>query len=102
MPPLQQFMSTGGANGVVMIKPKAVRPVVLVFLNFPRLLSISSVAKRFDLLDRDEFLAGITQYGGDAASSPVFGDNTDWQGSYYETSISETKIYPGLKIMVKE
>jgi iron complex outermembrane receptor protein len=48
------------------------------------------VAKRFDLLDRDEFLAGITQYGGDAAAVD-FGDNTDWQDFVTRTSISQNQ-----------
>jgi TonB-linked SusC/RagA family outer membrane protein len=77
-----------GANGVVIITTKSGKTGGSGVFEFSSFVSISSIAKRFDLLDRDEFLAGITQYGGDAAAVD-FGDNTDWQDFVTRTSISE-------------
>ena len=79
-----------GANGVVMITTKSGKAGGSGVFEFSSFVSISSVAKRFDLLDRDEFLAGITQYGGDATAVD-FGDNTDWQDFVTRTSISQNQ-----------
>ena len=79
-----------GANGVVMITTKSGKAGGSGVFEFSSFVSISSVAKRFDLLDRDKFLAGITQYGGDAAAVD-FGDNTDWQDFVTRTSISQNQ-----------
>jgi iron complex outermembrane receptor protein len=77
-----------GANGVVIITTKSGRSARDGVFEFSSAVNISSVAKRFDLLDREEFLSGITQYGGDAQAVD-FGGNTDWQDFVTRTSISE-------------
>jgi len=77
-----------GANGVVIITTKNGKTGGAGVFEFSSTVGVSSVAKRFDLLDRDEFLAGIAQYGGDAEAVD-FGGNTDWQDFVTRTGISE-------------
>jgi len=79
-----------GANGVVIITTKSGKTSGPGVLEFSSSVSISSVARKFDLLNREEFLAGITQFGGDAVALD-FGDNTDWQDFVTRTSISQNQ-----------
>ncbi|WP_190809975.1 SusC/RagA family TonB-linked outer membrane protein [Flagellimonas sp. S3867] len=67
-----------GANGVVIITTKSGKGSVGSTIEFSSSLSISTPANDYDLLDRDEFLAGVTQFGGNAAAVD-FGGVTDWQ-----------------------
>ncbi|WP_229311100.1 SusC/RagA family TonB-linked outer membrane protein [Larkinella soli] len=76
-----------GANGVVLIttrKGKAGQPA----LNFSASTSVSSALKRYDLLNRDEFLAGVKKAGGDASAIDK-GANTDWQDQILRTGVSQ-------------
>lgn len=77
-----------GANGVVIITTKNGKTGGAGVFEFSSTVGISSVATRFDLLDRDEFLAGIAQYGGDAEAVD-FGGNTDWQDFVTRSGVSE-------------
>ena len=79
-----------GANGVVIITTKSGKAGGAGVFEFSSSVGISSVARRFDLLDREEFLAGITQYGGDAEAVD-FGGNTDWQDFVTRTGISDNQ-----------
>ena len=79
-----------GANGVVIITTKSGKTSGSGVFEFSSYVSISSVARRFDLLDRDEFLTGITQYGGDAVALDFEG-NTDWQDFVTRSGISENQ-----------
>ncbi|MGB5668520.1 MAG: SusC/RagA family TonB-linked outer membrane protein, partial [Maribacter sp.] len=79
-----------GANGVVIITTKSGKTGGSGVFEFSSSVSISSVAKRFDLLDRDGFLAGIAQYGGDAVALD-FGGNTDWQDFITRTGMSQNE-----------
>ncbi len=79
-----------GANGVVIITTKSGKTGGSGVFEFSSSVSISSVAKRFDLLDRDGFLAGIAQYGGDAVALD-FGGNTDWQDFVTRTGMSQNE-----------
>ncbi|MGB5229357.1 MAG: SusC/RagA family TonB-linked outer membrane protein [Eudoraea sp.] len=79
-----------GANGVVIITTKSGKTGGPGVLEFSSSVSISSVARKFDLLNREEFLAGITQFGGDSVALD-FGDNTDWQDFVTRTSISQNQ-----------
>lgn len=75
-----------GANGVVIITTKSGKGNRGTF-DFASSVSIAKPANEYDLLNRDEFLAGVTQYGGDAAAQDS-GDNTDWQDYVTRTSVS--------------
>jgi len=75
-----------GANGVVIITTKNGKGNKGTF-DFASSMSVSSPANKYDLLDRNAFLAGVTQYGGDAAAQDS-GANTDWQDYITRTSVS--------------
>ena len=77
-----------GANGVVMITTKSGKTARDGVFEFSSSVNISSVAKEFDLLNREEFLSGITQFGGNAEALD-FGGSTDWQDVVTRTSVSE-------------
>jgi TonB-dependent starch-binding outer membrane protein SusC len=66
-----------GANGVVIITTKSGKGKKGQF-EYDATVSVSERAKKYDLLNRDQFLAAVTKYGGDA-STQDFGGNTDWQ-----------------------
>lgn len=75
-----------GANGVVIITTKTGKGKKGVF-DFASSVSVSSPAKKYDLLGRDAFLAAVAQYGGDPVAQD-FGANTDWQDYLTRTSVS--------------
>ncbi len=77
-----------GANGVVIITTKSGKTSGPGVFEFSSSASVSSVARKFDLLNSEEFLAGITQFGGDAVAVD-FGGNTDWQDFVTRTSVSQ-------------
>lgn len=76
-----------GANGVVIITTKSGKSAPKGVWDFSTSLSIASPVRQFDLLNRDEFLDALPQYGGDAAAND-FGSNTDWQEVLFRTSAS--------------
>ena len=78
-----------GANGVVIITTKSGRGNKLK-VEYGSTASVSTTAKRFDLLDRDEYLEGITQFGGNA-SEQDFGNDTDWQDVIFRTAFSHNQ-----------
>lgn len=67
-----------GANGVVIVTTKSGKAGSGGLFEFSSDLSISEPAKRYNLLGRDAFLGGVTQFGG-TASDQDFGADTDWQ-----------------------
>ncbi|MDH7447933.1 SusC/RagA family TonB-linked outer membrane protein [Aquimarina sp. 2201CG14-23] len=67
-----------GANGVVIITTKAGRGAPKGLFEYSSSISISKPAEEFDLLNRDQYLAAINQFGGNVAAQD-FGANTDWQ-----------------------
>ncbi|MGE0589011.1 MAG: SusC/RagA family TonB-linked outer membrane protein [Cyclobacteriaceae bacterium] len=75
-----------GANGVVIITTKSGKGNKGTF-EVSSNVSVSSALKTYDLLERDQFLAGVAQYGGDAAAQD-FGANTDWQDYLLRNSVS--------------
>lgn len=75
-----------GANGVVIITTKSGKGNKGTF-DFASSVSVSSALKTYDLLERDQFLAGVAQYGGDAAAQD-FGASTDWQDFLLRNSVS--------------
>ena len=76
-----------GANGVVIITTKTGRAGGGGVFEFSTNLSTSKTAERFDLLDGPQFLAAVTQYGGNA-DAQYFSSNTDWQDFIFRTSTS--------------
>ena len=75
-----------GANGVVIITTKSGRGNKGTF-DFASNLSIASPAKKYDLLDAEQFLDGVEQFGGDRVAQD-YGANTDWQDYIQRTSVS--------------
>ncbi|WP_299054760.1 SusC/RagA family TonB-linked outer membrane protein [uncultured Polaribacter sp.] len=76
-----------GANGVVIITTKTGKQGGGGVFEFNSNLSMSSVAKEFDLLDGPEYLSAIAQYGGNA-SALDFGANTNWQDVVFRDVVS--------------
>lgn len=76
-----------GANGVVIITTKSGRGASGGVFEFSSNLSISTPVREYDLLDRDEYLAAVTQFGG-SASANDFGANTNWQDVVLRTAAS--------------
>ena len=77
-----------GANGVVIIQTKSGRGMSGGAFTYDGSVSIANTANEFDLLDRNQFLNAIEQYGGDVESQD-FGANTDWQDVVTQTAISQ-------------
>lgn len=69
---------TRGANGVVIITTKTGRAAAGGVWELSSNLSIAKPVRKYDLLNRDQFLNAITQSGG-VASNVDFGASTDWQ-----------------------
>ncbi|MBC2839782.1 carboxypeptidase-like regulatory domain-containing protein [Robiginitalea sp. SC105] len=76
------------ANGVVIITTKSGKSGGQGVFEFSSAVSIATAASKFDLLNREEYLAGISRLGGDAEARD-FGGDTDWQEFVTRTSISE-------------
>ena len=81
------FYGSRGGNGIVMIKTKTGAGSGQQ-LNFSSQFSVSSQQKYYDLLNRDQFLAGIADRGGDPVASD-FGANTDWQREINRSPFSQ-------------
>jgi iron complex outermembrane receptor protein len=77
-----------GANGVVMITTKKGRSGTPK-LDFFFQVGVSKISKKYDLLDRDGFLAAYEKYNGATAADAVDqGGNTDWQDAVTRTAVS--------------
>ena len=81
-----------GANGVVIITTKTGKKGKGGVFEFTSNQSLSSVAKTYDLLDREQYLGAITQFGGDA-SALDFGTNTNWQNVIFRDVISTDNAF---------
>lgn len=75
-----------GANGVVIITTKRGKGTIGT-LDLASSISVSSPAKTYDLLGREQFLDAVQQFGGDRAAQD-FGADTDWQDYVLRTSVS--------------
>lgn len=76
-----------GANGVVIITTKSGRSGTGGSFEFSSNVSVSSPAQEYDLLNREEFLDAVDQFGGNAEVAD-FGNDTDWQDVVTRTVIS--------------
>jgi len=78
-----------GANGVIIIttkKGKSGAPQ----LDFTYQLSLSKISKKYDLLQRDAFLAAYDKYNGSGSAATIDkGANTDWQDAVTRQAISQ-------------
>jgi iron complex outermembrane receptor protein len=87
-----------GANGVVIITTKNGKGRKGTF-SFSTNTSVSYAAKRYDLLNAQDFLLGVKKANIDAGTSPADaaaaitgvdkGANTDWQDQIFQTGISQ-------------
>lgn len=79
-----------GANGVIMITTKSGKSDAGK-LSYSYNLGISQISKRYDLLDRDGFLAAYTDVQGAAAAANIdAGGNTDWQDELFRTAYTHS------------
>ncbi|RYY27248.1 MAG: SusC/RagA family TonB-linked outer membrane protein, partial [Sphingobacteriaceae bacterium] len=80
-----------GANGVILITTRKGRKGQGI--QFSTNVSVASVAKRYDILNREDFLKAVASVGANAgpvASGGVdYGGNTDWQDQIFRTAISQ-------------
>jgi TonB-linked SusC/RagA family outer membrane protein len=79
-----------GANGVVIITTKNGKGSQGGTFDFSSTLSISSPAKEYDLLNREQYLSAVAQYGNDPASAD-FGFDTNWQDYVTRTTASQNQ-----------
>ena len=80
-----------GANGVVIITTKSGKGGGSQgTFGFTSSLSISTPQNEYDLLDNNEFLAAVTQFGGNAAERNA-GFNTNWQDVVTRTVASHNQ-----------
>jgi len=75
-----------GANGVVLITTKSGKGLQNN-ISYNTSVSVASAANRFDLLNREEYLGSLSEYGADP-SELDFGADTDWQDEITRTAIS--------------
>ena len=75
-----------GANGVVLITTKSGKGLQST-LDFNSSVSVGTMANRYDLLNREQFLQGLRELGGDADALDL-GASTDWQDQISRTAIS--------------
>ena len=75
-----------GANGVVIVTTKSGRSGQGGIFEFSSALSLATSRKKYDLLNRDEFLDALESFGG--VNGRDFGSNTDWQDVVLRTTIS--------------
>ncbi|RIV70637.1 SusC/RagA family TonB-linked outer membrane protein [Flagellimonas aequoris] len=78
-----------GANGVVIITTKSGKTGKGQF-EFTSNLSYSTPAKRFNLLNRNEFLTALPNYGGDP-NALDYGYDTDWQELILRSTASQNQ-----------
>ncbi|MEX0272992.1 MAG: SusC/RagA family TonB-linked outer membrane protein [Flavobacteriaceae bacterium] len=76
-----------GANGVVIITTKSGKGAAGGKFEWSSNVSLSTPVRQFDLLDRNQFLSAVTQYGGNAANVD-YGANTDWQDYVLRDAVS--------------
>ncbi|SDR88016.1 SusC/RagA family TonB-linked outer membrane protein [Gramella sp. MAR_2010_147] len=77
-----------GANGVVIIQTKSGRGAQGGAFTYDGSLSVASPANTYDLLNRDQFLQGIADLGGNP-DDVDFGADTDFQDEVFRTAFSQ-------------
>ena len=78
-----------GSNGVVIITTKSGKSAQGGVIEFSSSLSVAKPASKYDLLDRDQFVAGVFKFNPNAdLATTDFGNNTDWQDFVTRTAAS--------------
>ncbi len=90
MLPLRPFMVQEVQTGSLLLQQKVVEVQTGGQFEFSSTLSVATPANEYDLLKGDEFLAGITEYGGNAAVND-FGSETDWQDVVTRSAASQNQ-----------
>ncbi|MBK6266388.1 SusC/RagA family TonB-linked outer membrane protein [Marivirga sp. S37H4] len=75
-----------GANGVVLITTKSGKGAEKS-ITYNASVSVAAAANRFDLLDREKYLANLSDFGADP-NELDFGSDTDWQDEITRTAVS--------------
>ena len=75
-----------GANGVILITTRKGRKGQGI--QFSANTSVANVAKKYDLLNRDQFLKAVASTGADATAVDL-GANTDWQKEIFQTGVTQ-------------
>ncbi len=93
-----------GSNGVIIITTKKGRGGMKPQVSYSGNVSLSTLAKKYDVLNGDEYRDFIkTYYGEDSDAAKLLGDaNTDWQDEIYRTAWStdhNVTVSGGLKNM---
>ena len=93
-----------GSNGVIIITTKKGRGNQKPQVSYSGNVSMSMLAKKYDVLNGDEYRDFIkTYYGEDSDAAKLLGDaNTDWQDEIYRTAIStdhNVTVQGGMKNM---
>ncbi|MBV1925374.1 MAG: TonB-dependent receptor plug domain-containing protein, partial [Dokdonia sp.] len=89
-----------GANGVVIVQTKTGRGNSKGSWQLNTSVSSATAASSFDLLNREQYLSALTQFGNDPVALD-FGSNTDFQDVYTrtafsrQTDLSYSKSYQG-------
>jgi TonB-linked SusC/RagA family outer membrane protein len=79
-----------GANGVVIITTKSGKGSAGGKFEFASSLSVATPANSYDLLNREQYLSTVSQFGGDP-SAVDFGNDTDWQEFLTRTAASQNQ-----------
>ena len=79
-----------GSNGVVLITTKRGKSGQQS-LNFSSNVSVSSAARRYDLLTAAQFKAGLTKAGGTLDPTTDGGANTDWQDAILRDGVTHNQ-----------
>ena len=93
-----------GSNGVIIITTKKGRGNMKPQVSYSGNVSMSMLAKKFDVLDGDQYRNFVkSYYGEDSDAAKLLGTaNTDWQDEIYRTAIStdhNVTVQGGLKNM---
>lgn len=76
---------TRASNGVIIITSKKGKAGALK-LNFSSVNSLSTLIKKVDVLNADQFRAIVNEKGTDAQKAMLGNANTDWQDQIYQTA----------------
>ncbi|SMG09540.1 iron complex outermembrane recepter protein [Marivirga sericea] len=76
-----------GANGVILITTKSGKGLGKQ-ITYNANVSISAPANRYDLLNREQYLQGVEDFGGDLTVLRFDNADTDWQDEIFRTAVS--------------
>ena len=77
-----------GANGVVIITTKSGKGAGSS-IEYSSMIGISNITKKYDVLNREEYLSAVANLGSDPTLLDA-GKDTDWQDQIFRTGISQS------------